>query len=201
MNLLALDLSTKTIGYSIFSLDSNELLKMDYYSYTSDDLVDKGFEVQNLLLGIDEEYKVNTVVIEERLKKFSPGRTNADAMFKTAQINYISQFICKSMGKEIIEINVMNARGRCFPGFHKLARVSTEKHKDIAFEMTRKILGDDKFPKKVLSSGPRKGLEIFLDEAQDMADSWVIGMAYFDMQVNPAVEKKEKPKKKKANGK
>ena len=62
--------------------------------------------------------------------------------------------------------------------------------------MALKELGIDKFPKKIMKSGPRKGEEVFVDEASDMSDSWVIGKAILNIRNKPVVEKKIKKAKK-----
>lgn len=181
MKILALDLSTTVIGYSVFETEDGSLKVCEFYCYESDDLVDKGFEVRNLLLSLKDRFDYEAVVIEERLKKFTAGRTNADAMFKTAQLNYITQFICRDLGYSVKELNVNTARSLSFPGFHTIARARKDvKQKEVAFEMAIKILGDGFFPKKVLKSGPRKGMEVYLEEARDMCDSWVLGRAYLN---------------------
>jgi Holliday junction resolvasome RuvABC endonuclease subunit len=86
MKLIALDLSTTVMGYSIFDMETEELLRMDYLSFSKDDLVDRGQELHEQLQSFISEFKDVTFAIEERLKSFRSGGTNADAMLKTAQI-------------------------------------------------------------------------------------------------------------------
>ena len=93
-------------------------------------------------------------------------------------------------------MNVMNSRNLCFPGFHVIARAKKGiKHKEIAFDMVIKILGKEIFPTKILKSGPRKGTEVFVDEATDMSDSWVIGKSILNFRKQP----EKQPKKNKKN--
>ena len=197
--LLSVDLSTTVLGYSIFDKDTEELIKIDYYKFSSDDLVDRGDELLKVVGTLIDLYpEINELAIEERLKSFRAGGTNANAMLNTAQLNFLCQYFTKYKFKvNLSEINVNTARSNCFEGFHTLARASKgTKHKEIAFKMTRAILGDAKFPTKVLKSGPRKGDTVFLEEAMDMADSWVIGKAIMNIVKKPLKVKKETKKKK-----
>ena len=198
MELLSLDLSTTVGGYSIFDKETDELILIDYYKFTSEDLVDRGKELVDLLEGIYKNNpSIDEIAIEERLKSFRSGGTNANAMLSTAQMNFLCQYVVKNIFKKnITEINVNTARSSCFEGFHKLVRAQKgTKHKEIAFKMARAILGDAIFPTKVLKSGPRKGETIFIEEAMDMADSWVIGKAILNNRKKPVVEPKVKKKK------
>ena len=184
MYLLAFDLSTTVLGYSIFNMETEELLHMDYHKFEAEDLVDRGIELFGILSNIIETYPdIGTFGIEERLKSFRSGGTNADAMLKTAQLNFLCQYIIRNQfGLPIKEVNVNTARSACFPGFHKIARTQKGvKHKLLAFAMAKVSLGEERFPTKVLKSGPRKGETIFIDEGMDMADSWVIGKAVINL--------------------
>lgn len=198
MKLLALDLSTTVMGYSLFDKETGELLYMDYYAFEKEDLVDRGQELEIKLSELMRSFSdIDEFAIEERLKSFRSGGTNANAMLNTAQLNFLCQYLTKFVyNLPLSEINVNTARGACFVGFHKLARAQKgTKHKEIVFKMTRALLGDDKFPTKVLKSGPRKGETIFIDEAMDMADSWVIGTAILNNKNKPVKEVKIKTKK------
>jgi len=185
--LLSFDLSTTVVGYSIFSLFRGDLVTCKYHKFDADELVDRGMELIGLIDDIlakckSDGFGVTKFVIEERLKSFRQGGTNADAMLKTAQLNFACQIIMKTKGLETVEINVNAARSACFPGFHKVARARKDvKQKEVAFEFAVKELGESFFPKKVLKSGPRKGEEVFLEEAKDMSDSWILGKAYLKL--------------------
>ena len=197
--LLAFDLSTTVAGYSIFDETNGDLIHMNYYRFKEDDLVDRANELVNLLESIinQEGYDISTIGLEENLKSFRAGGTNASAMLNTSKLNFCFQYLIKYIYKKTLtEINVNTARSACFPGFHVIARAQKgKKQKEIAFEMAVKELGADKFPKKVMKSGPRKGDEVYVDEASDMSDSWVIGKAILNIRNRPIVEKKVKTKK------
>jgi len=198
-HILAFDLSTTVCGYTVFDEDTEEIKKISYYKFKGEELLDRSKELESLILKINDEFKIDKMIIEENLKSFRSGGTNASAMLNTSKMNFCCQYIMKFVhGIQVFEINVNSARSSCFPGFHKIARLRKGvKQKEIAFEMACQELGEKTFPKKILQSGVRKGTEVFLDEAGDMADSWVIGKAYLNESKKPAVVPKVKKEKKK----
>lgn len=197
--LLAFDLSTTVAGYSILDVLTQELIYIDYYKFKEENLVDRANELVNLLESIinNEKYNITEIGLEENLKSFRAGGTNASAMLNTSKINFCFQYLIKFIYKKsLIEVNVMTARGACFPGFHIIARTQKGvKQKEIAFKMALKELGTEIFPKKIMKSGLNKGKEVFIDEASDMSDSWVIGKAILNIRNKPIIEKKIKVKK------
>lgn len=88
MYVISLDLSTTVIGYSIFK--DKELVKCDFYKFKEKELIERGEELYAFLKELFAEYDMTsmTFVIEERLKSFAGGRTNANAMLNTAQMNF-----------------------------------------------------------------------------------------------------------------
>ncbi len=178
MYVLALDLSTTVCGYAIFVKNSKELKTLDYYKFNSKTLLERGFELNELLIKLCNDGYISEVVIEERLKSFRAGGTNAEAMLKTAQLNFLGQYLVKSIGPSVEVINVQTARKLAYPTFHKVARATKAKNKELAFEFVKKDIGEMLFPKKTLKSGSNKGKEVFIDEAMDMSDAYILGKAY-----------------------
>lgn len=180
MKLLSFDLSTTVLGYSVFDKSNSEMLDIGYYSFTNKELLDRAGELEKFVDSIFSKYKdIDSFAIEERLKSFRAGGTSADAMLKTSQLNFLCQYLMKyKHNVTVLEINVNVARSACFPGFHKMARtMKGTKHKVLVFELFKKIIDVSLLPTKVMKAGARKGETVFLDEAMDMADSWVIGRA------------------------
>lgn len=177
MYVLSLDLSTTVCGYGIFLIETKQLLKLDFYKFKKDTLVDRGFELAGFLKILCDTQDIKRVVIEERLKSFRAGGTNAEAMLKTAQLNFLGQYLCKELGLEVSVINVQTARKLAYDNFHKVARATKAKNKELAFEFVKKELGESWFPKKIMKSGARKGEEVFIDEAMDMSDAYILGKA------------------------
>lgn len=209
MNLvLAVDLSTTVCGYALFNKDTDKLFYLDFYKFESIDLIDRAQELDSLLTSIKNTLLIGSCiitdfVIEERLKSFRSGGTNASAMLNTAQMNFLCQYLVKNMfGFNLIEINVNAARSACFPGFHKIARATAGvKQKEIAFSMVMKQIGEDKFPKKILKSGVRKGVEVFLEEAKDMSDAYILGKAFLNNKNNGTGKKTNEKITKRTGGK
>lgn len=174
--ILGFDLSTTVCGYTI--LDGEDIIHINHYKFTSDTLLERATELETLLNTIFNDYTIDKFCIEERLKSFRAGGTNAEAMLKTAQLNFLCQYLITKRGITVTEINVNTARGKVFSGFHKIARtIKGIKQKEIAFEFTLKKLGDKHFPKKIVKSGKNKGAEVYIDEARDRADSYIIAQA------------------------
>jgi hypothetical protein len=179
---LSFDISTVTVGYSIFNLKTKELHTLDYFKLKGEELIDKAFHLKQFIddLLLKEKLDIKTFVIEESMQAFQAGMTNAAAMFKTSQINFLCQFLIKERGIELVGIHVQTARRLVYPMFHKISRTVPQENKQLAFEMVTKELGTERFPKKILKSGPRKGLEVFLEEAKDMTDAYILGKAYIN---------------------
>ena len=179
---LSFDISTVTIGYSIFDIKTKELKTLDYFKLKGEELLDKGFHLKQFIddLLLKEKLDIKTFVIEESLQAFQSQMTNAAAMFKTSQINFLCQFLMRERGIEIVGINVQTARRLVYPLFHKISRTVPYDNKELAFNMVTEELGTERFPKKILKSGPRKGKEVFLEEAKDMTDAYILGKAYIN---------------------
>ena len=177
--LLSFDLSSITVGYALFSLSTKELKHMSYWKYNKDSMLDKAFMLEIFIHELLNSFNIKSFCIEERLKSFRAGGTSAEAMIKTSCLNFNCQTIFHKKGIEIKELNVNTVRKLAIPGFHSIARkIKGKKQKEIAFEFVVKELGEDKFPSKVLKSGPRKGETDFLEEAKDMADAYLLGKSF-----------------------
>lgn len=69
--LLALDASSKVIGFSIFDLNTKQLLKIDKFLHDDKKtLIERVLEYEKLLLKLKEEYNITEMVIEEAFKAF-----------------------------------------------------------------------------------------------------------------------------------
>ena len=181
MDLLALDLSSSVCGYTI--IIDNKIEKVSYKKFETKEMLTRGKELINLLYDITEQYpQVKTLVIEAHMKSFAGGASSSDAMLKTSQMNFLGQsYLYNFHDYEVITLNVNHARNTWQPGFLKLARaMKGVKHKEIAFNIAKdqfKELGIE-LPTKVISRGKRKGETVYLDEAGDMTDSYILAMSY-----------------------
>jgi hypothetical protein len=177
--ILGFDLSTTVCGYCIMNY-KGEILEINYHTFNKEhSMTEKGVELENLINDcVNGQFDITHFFIEERLKSFRAGGTNAEAMLKTAQMNYLCQFLFHKKDIEVQEINVNSARSSVFPGFHKYARqIKGIKQKEIAFKFAVEFLGGWVFPTKVKKSGKNKGKEEFIEQAKDMADAWIIAKA------------------------
>lgn len=200
MYVLTFDLSSTTVGYTIFNKENKELIKIDYLKYPENlELLDKGRHLEDEIAALLKLFPlIDEFVIEERLKKFQSGKSSADNILVLAQLNYICQYLIKYRFKlKITEINVLKARGLVFPEIFKVTKSLKIKQKDFVFDRVLTILDNNLFPKKIITRGINKGQEVFLEEAKDMADSWLIGQAYFNIKNVVEKPKKHTTKKKK----
>lgn len=179
--ILGVDLSTIVMGYTI--LNENSIIEeINYYTFKSKEMLEKGNELKIILTSLITKHSITHFFIEERLQGFRAGGTNAEAMGKTAALNFLAQFLINEYKIPVIALNVNSARASSFPGFHKFARtIKGTKHKEIIFKFVTEELGEVIFPKKIMKSGKNKGKEMFLEEAKDMADSYTIAKAGFKL--------------------
>ena len=178
MFLLALDLSTTVCGFAVFNSTTKAISETGFYRFKKEALLDKANELDTFLKRFMYGNQIDCVVIEERLKSFRAGGTNAEAMLKLASFNFLCQhLVVNKYNCQIRELNVNTARKLCFPNFHSAARKVTSKQKEFAFELAIQTFTDVVFPKKIMKSGKRKGEEVFVDEARDIADAVILGTA------------------------
>jgi hypothetical protein len=177
--LLAVDLSTTVCGITLMDIERKKVMEITYHSFAEKTtLLEKAVELRKLMNGYISTFKIKHFCIEERLKSFQAGGSNAESIGKLTAFNFFCQTIFHDAKIKIHEIPVATARKLALPGFHKLARtLKGQKQKDIAFEWVVKLLGEELFPTKVMKSGKNKGKTMFVDEAKDMADSWVVATA------------------------
>lgn len=204
MNFITLDLSSTVCGYSIYI--NNQLDKISFLKFKSEDMVDKGIELLQFFNETFSYYKIQDIsfqamVIESNLKSFKSGFSNGDSMFKTGQMNFLGRFLCKNnFNLNIVELNVISVRNSWKPGFTKIARaISGKKDKEIVFELAVPELEEKNItlPTKVLKSGPNKGKTVYLDEAYDMVDSYILGEGFINNDCQAILTTKEKVKIKK----
>jgi hypothetical protein len=181
--LLSLDASSITIGYSIFNLSTRELIKIDYYSLKSELVLDKADEFENFITRLLVEYpQIKVMAIENAFQAMFGGVSSIHTTTILNQVNILYQYICKKKGLKINSMSVAECRKKAFP----LVKLKPKKiagglnHKEQMFNIVVGVLGKDIFPTKEMKSGKRKGEIVFVDEAKDMSDSYVVGLAYLN---------------------
>ena len=190
--IVGFDISSSVVGWCILNNITGELLNSNEtysignlkFSNVEEKMLDKANALELFVIELTKKYNVSNFYLEDRLKAFQIGHTNAEALFKTSAMNFLSQFLFHKQGIPVVPINVNTARSSVFPGFHKMARTFKGiKHKDLVFEIVQKEfnLKNIPLPTKILKSGPNKGKQVFIDESKDMVDAWVIAKAGFNI--------------------
>lgn len=176
--ILGLDVSTATIGYTVLDKEGS-ILEMDYISLKkTKGITQKGFHFREILRGIKSRHSIDQVYIEEYFQRFARGMSSARTITLLSSFNGIVQYICHDelgIAPEPIAVNVC----RSLVGIKTLSKKKAGKDvKEQVFDWVSEHL-QYKWPDKILQSGPRKGQTVILDEARDMADSWVVAKAGF----------------------
>ena len=180
--LLSLDISTSCTGYSIFSSDNseNKLELIDAINLSKHkSFYDKTKFIKQRLSEIKEKYNITAVAVEENLQAFRPGLSSAKTLMTLAQFNGVVRWICLELFEvEPESINVNAARKSIGLKVDKKSNLTT---KDQVLNWVKSDQPDLDWPMKTLKSGRRKGQIIVDPTSYDMADSYVIGKAYFNL--------------------
>mgnify|MGYP001220583349 CR=1 FL=1 len=173
--ILALDISTSITGFCIYNQWGN--VHIGHIDLRKEkDFFRKVDLVKAKIHELDEKYKFKEVAIEEPLQSFARGLSSAKTLFTLAKFNGIIQYIVFSLGLVPTVINVNNARKLVGIKIDKKNKIKNTKEQVL--EQVQNLDSQIIWPKRILKSGPRKGLEIFDDCCYDMADAWVIGKAF-----------------------
>ena len=174
--ILGLDASTSTVGICI--LDEKAEIVQNYFLKLKKqkELCTKGDVLKDELERIQSKYDITQVFIEDYAQRMARGTSSAQTITRLAAWNGICQYLSYQIFHVQPEVlNVARAR--------KLLQIKTQSKKktgipvkDQVFAWVTRHLNAD-WPTKVLQSGPRKGQEVVLEEAKDMADAWVVAKA------------------------
>lgn len=94
MIIVGIDCSTSICGWSFINKETKELLDWGYHIFNKKHTIsERVFDFKNKVLPYIET--ADEVVLEERLKSFSFGKTSADTIMNLAQINGAVDFILK----------------------------------------------------------------------------------------------------------
>jgi len=171
--ILALDISTSVIGYAVFG-DDNLLLEMDYIKFNSKNDIFEKFTIFTEKIAPLLKMGIDTVVIEEPLKKFKGKFSSANTI---AILNFfngmISSYIMSAFKVIPMHYNVNNARTTALPGF-KLNRKSEASSKHQIWEQVVKLEPQINWKYGVRS---RK----LLTENYDMIDAYIVGLCHIKL--------------------
>ncbi len=177
--LLSLDISTSCTGYCVF--DENELIDIGYINLSKHKgLFEKAACVKSEIINLDDRYNIEKVVVEENLQAFRPGLSSAKTLMTLAQFNGVVRWICHERLEVPVEaINVNTARKSVGLKIDKKDKSKSTKEKVWEWVKTSNKKDNYKinWPMKTLKSGPNKGQIRLCNEAYDMADAYVIGLA------------------------
>ena len=170
--ILSLDISTSCTGYCIFDASGKLVLSDAIILDKEKNFFKKVSIVESTLTRLCDQFKITNVAIEESLQSFRPGLSSAKTLFTLSKFNGIVQYICFKLGMQIHTMNVNTAR--------KLAEIKLDRKSNIKTkdQVANQVCDFVKLPKKILKSGPRKGLRVYENYAYDIADAYVIGKAY-----------------------
>ena len=174
--IVGLDASTSTVGICI--LDENGEILQNYFLKLKKqkELCTKGDVFKDELEKIASKYDVTHVFIEDYAQRMARGTSSAATITRLAAWNGICQYLSYQVFHVHPEVlNVARAR--------KLLQIKTQSKKKTGIPVKDQVFAwvtdhlSAEWPTKVLQSGPRKGQEVILDEAKDMADAWVVAKA------------------------
>ena len=171
--ILALDVSTSCIGYSLFSENGEKLMELNYVKFNDRlSLFEKLSEFKKKIDFLKGE-DIKHIVIEEPLKKFAGKFSSAGTI---AILNFfngmISAFVYEMFEVQPIHYNVNTARKTAFPEF--VPKKDSKSNKHEIWTLVR-----DREPHIVWKYGPKT--RKLVDENFDMSDSYIIGLAHINI--------------------
>ena len=179
--ILGLDISTSCTGWSIID-SNNTLIDQGFILLTDlDNLFEKANRVQQKLIEINESHRGIVIAVEENLQAFRPGLSSAKTLLTLARFNGIVSYIAEQIFEsEPAFINVNTARKSLGLKIVRKCDGGSPAKEQVIKWVSNEIPGYS-WPKKILSRGPRKGVEILSPGCYDMADAYVIARAYTEM--------------------
>jgi Holliday junction resolvasome RuvABC endonuclease subunit len=174
--ILALDISTTCIGYSIFDEDGN-LIELNCVKFNSKLTKFEKLEEFKKVTEYFKKFPIKYIAIEEPLKKFAGKFSSADTI---ALLNFfngmVSSYLYLEFGMEPFYFNVNNARSLAFGKKSASSDQAEETEKggnSKKHEIWHKVMQLE--PLIQWRYGPKS--RKLLDENYDMADAYVIGLA------------------------
>lgn len=167
--ILALDISTTCIGYSIFNSEDGSLVELNCVKFNSKLTKFEKLEEFKTVTEYFKKFNIKYIAIEEPLKKFAGKFSSADTISLLNFFNgMISSYLYLEFGMEPFYFNVNNARKMAFPSLKIEKEGNSMKH--AIWEKVK-----DLEPLINWKYGPKS--RKLLDENYDMADSYTIALA------------------------
>ena len=174
--ILALDISSSTIGWSVLERDKTSIALISYghirpptkekaekaghgYSY-------RLHEISKAVVELVSSIQPDTVIVEDYAKKFSSGRSSANTIIVLATVNEVVSLVCfQLLGKEVIRIPVSKLRS-VVKNQYKV----DVKDKEDAMKLCKTLFNN------FLTTNNRNGK--IKKECYDESDSIIVGLGY-----------------------
>jgi len=171
--ILGLDVSTSTTGYCILS-PNGAIQEIGYISlHKQPEIALKGDLVAKKIEDILSRFDIKRIIIEKIFTRYGKGMSSAKTITRLASFNGIVQYICyhkSGILPELIPVGEARKKVGIKTQTKKKAGIDV---KEQVFQWAQKNVNYS-WPTKILKSGPRKGQEVFMNEAYDMCDAWVV---------------------------
>jgi len=172
--ILGLDVSTSSTGWAILDGAGN-LVEMGNFKLTKyENLFDKAQAIREGLIELRERYIISKISIEEPLQGFRRGMSSAHTLLTLARFNGIASWLAHdTFGVKPIFFDSSTARRGLGIKIDK-ARDT----KDQIMEWVEAATGTA-LPRRVATSGKKKGMTLFASGVNDAADAYVMARAAY----------------------
>lgn len=170
--ILGLDVSTSSTGWAILD-DMGNLVEMGSFKLTKyENLFDKAQAVREGLIEIRSKYQVSKISIEEPLQGFRRGMSSAHTLLTLARFNGIVSWLA---------FDVFNVKPMFFDSSTARRGLGiridkTRDTKDQIMEWVEVVTGQP-LPKRIATTGKKKGMTLFAAGVNDAADAYVMARA------------------------
>lgn len=180
---LGIDISTAVVGIAVFQdkqfVDAMAIVtpkkatiweKVDYVSDKLDELLE----------ALDDSDTIEHIYVEQDLQAFRPGFSSAKVLMTLAKMNGMVSYLMRQ--KTGLDPEYIDAKlARKTVGLKLIRKSKIIKNPPPTKEQIMNFVSvaqpDFPWEYKTLKSGPRKGLTVLANHANDMADAWVVGKA------------------------
>jgi Holliday junction resolvasome RuvABC endonuclease subunit len=172
--ILGLDVSTSSTGWAIID-DGGSLIEMGSFKLVKhDNLFDKAAAVRMGLTELKEKYEVTKISIEEPLQGFRRGMSSAHTLLTLARFNGIVSWLAFDVfGAKPIFFDSTSARRGLGIRIDK-SRDTKDQIMEWVEVVTGKVL-----PRRVATTGKKKGMTLFAAGVNDAADAYVMARAAY----------------------
>lgn len=182
----AFDVSSSNIGYSEFEIDNDIIKLVDIKNFSLDTDVEIYQRFDDFAKEMSTK-KFDYCIMEARLKSFFSGFSNKNAILSIAAANELASYILNKYCTATIYKYHPNT-WRKAAGFVLQRKVKVD-IKTLVIEKTivnevfleyllcNKKEVKDIFPQRIISKGKNKGDAVYITGVNDMADSFLLGIA------------------------